>query len=189
MPGLDRHHRCSDLDALGDLPEQSHGRHRIEVAGNLGNPERRETVALGGLSVVEKPGQPVGTRAFLVGADHQADPHEEPPTAHSDPIRAGRRGGRARPAAVRRRPAPPRSQHRPQPFRRGQRVVVEEAVRDRSAPPVALASLASTSSVVGRPDARHTVDVEQTGLRTHRRVPAAGTRPSPATTAARRRRP
>jgi hypothetical protein len=51
------------------------GRHRIQVTGNLGNPERRETVTLGGLSVVEQAGEPVGARALLVGADHQTDSH------------------------------------------------------------------------------------------------------------------
>ena len=60
MAGLDRNDRRSDLDAVGDLPEQRDGRHRVEVAGDLGDPERRETVGLSGLSVVEQSGQPVG---------------------------------------------------------------------------------------------------------------------------------
>ena len=53
MAGLDRDDRCSDFNALGDLAEERDGRHRVEIAGNLGDPERRETLALGGLSVGE----------------------------------------------------------------------------------------------------------------------------------------
>ena len=53
MATLDRNDRCADLDAIGHLAEKRDGRHRVEVTGNLGNPERRETVALGSLSIVK----------------------------------------------------------------------------------------------------------------------------------------
>ena len=50
---LMRYDRGSDFDALGDLSEKRDRRHRVQVAGHLRDPERRETVTLGGLSVVE----------------------------------------------------------------------------------------------------------------------------------------
>jgi hypothetical protein len=39
MAGLDGDHRCSDLDAFGDVSKKGSGRHRIEIAGYLWNPE------------------------------------------------------------------------------------------------------------------------------------------------------
>ncbi len=39
MAGLDGNDRRSDLDALGHLTEQCDRSHRVEVAGNLGDPE------------------------------------------------------------------------------------------------------------------------------------------------------
>jgi hypothetical protein len=75
MAGLDRDDGCSDFDPFGDLPEKRDSRHRIEIAGHLRKPERRETLGLGGLSVVEQAGQSFCACAFLVRADHQADSH------------------------------------------------------------------------------------------------------------------
>jgi hypothetical protein len=59
MSGLDRDDGCTDLDPFGDLPEKRDGRHRIEIAGHLRKPERRETLGLGGLSIVEQSRQPL----------------------------------------------------------------------------------------------------------------------------------
>ena len=66
MPCLDGHHGCPDLNAFGDLAEQSYGRHRIEVAWHLGNPERRETVLSAAFPSSRSPVSLIGTRAFLV---------------------------------------------------------------------------------------------------------------------------
>ena len=60
MAGLHGDDRRADLDAIGDVAEQRDRRHRVEIAGHLGNPERRETVVLGGLSVGQQTAQPVG---------------------------------------------------------------------------------------------------------------------------------
>ena len=59
VAGLDRDDGRPDLDAIGDLAEQRDGRHRVEVAGHLRDPERRETVGLGGLPVGQQAAQPV----------------------------------------------------------------------------------------------------------------------------------
>lgn len=75
MAGLDGDDGCSDLDAFGDLAEKRDRRHGVEVTGNLGNPERRETLAFRSLSVGQQTAQPVRTCALLVGADHHADSH------------------------------------------------------------------------------------------------------------------
>ena len=63
MTSLNGHHRCADFDAVGDLPEKRDSGHRVEIAGYLRYPERHQTVALGGLSVVEQPGQSVRSPA------------------------------------------------------------------------------------------------------------------------------
>ena len=59
MTGLKGDHRRADLDAVGDVAEQRDGRHRVEIAGHLGNPERRETVVFGGFPVGQQTAEPV----------------------------------------------------------------------------------------------------------------------------------
>ena len=61
MAGLNGDDRCSDLDSVGGLTEQRDRGHGIEVAGNLGNPERRETLTFRSLSVGQQTAQPVRT--------------------------------------------------------------------------------------------------------------------------------
>ena len=61
MAGLDGDDRCSDLNAFGGLAEKRDRGHGVEVAGNLGNPERRETLAFRSLSVGQQTAQPVRT--------------------------------------------------------------------------------------------------------------------------------
>ena len=61
MPSLDRHDRRSYFDLLGDLPEKRNGGHRVEIAGDLREPERRKSLGFGCFAVVEQPGQAVFT--------------------------------------------------------------------------------------------------------------------------------
>ena len=74
MTGLDRQDRGPQLDPLGRAPHQRDHGERVEVAGDLGHPDRGEAGLLGRLGVGDQLRDLVAIPPSL-RADHQADPH------------------------------------------------------------------------------------------------------------------
>jgi hypothetical protein len=74
VPGLDRHDRGADLDAAGLGADQGGGGERVELVGDLRDPDRGEPGLLGPPAVGPQPLH-LGRVAPPLRADHHTDAH------------------------------------------------------------------------------------------------------------------